>query len=333
SSGMSDSDYETLSAIAPTVAQPGEYPDYGTPFDEAMLITGRAVGKEAQAQQIVDDTEAAFAEVRDMYPEFEGQTAAVGFTFEELPGAYASSDVRAEVMSRFGFVTPTEFDELAGDQFYFTVSEEQLDTLDQDVIVWLVSSEAGYEQLRGLALRSTLEANQSGREIIADPLLTAAFSHGSPLSLQFVIDELVPELVLAVDGDPSTEVPSILVLEADSSDSDLGTDEQAAADAWSAVFDSSVAFDGKSAFLETADELRGTIESYQGVGESLGGIRLDPVGVLVVDDQATVTYDVYFGENAAYTALEGEMSLVDGFWMVSRDEFCGFMASARNPCP
>ncbi|MEM8619106.1 MAG: ABC transporter substrate-binding protein, partial [Actinomycetota bacterium] len=146
SSGMSDSDYETLSAIAPTVAQPGEYPDYGTPFDEAMLITGRAVGKEAQAQQIVDDTEAAFAEVREMYPEFEGQTAAVGFTFEELPGAYASSDVRAEVMSRFGFVTPTEFDELAGDQFYFTVSEEQLDTLDQDVIVWLVSSEAGYEQ-------------------------------------------------------------------------------------------------------------------------------------------------------------------------------------------
>ncbi|MEO1057299.1 MAG: ABC transporter substrate-binding protein [Actinomycetota bacterium] len=332
SSGMSDSDYETLSAIAPTVAQPGDYPDFGTPFDEAMLITGRAVGKEAEAQQIVDDTEAAFAEVRSMYPEFDGRTATVAFTFEELPGAYASSDVRAEVMSRFGFVTPQEFDDLAGDQFFFTVSEEQLGTLDQDVVVWLVSSDAGYEQLRGLALRPTLAASQAGREIIADPLLTAAFSHGSPLSLQFVIDELVPELVLAVDGDPATQVPSMLVLDS-TGGGDLGSEEQAAADAWSAVFDSAVAFDGKAEHLESADELRATVDSYQGVGDSLGGIRLDPVGVVVAGDQAIVTYDVYFGENAAYTALEGEMSLIDGTWTVSRAEFCGFMASARNPCP
>ncbi|NQY56802.1 MAG: ABC transporter substrate-binding protein [Ilumatobacteraceae bacterium] len=331
SSGMSESDYETLAAIAPTVAQPGDYPDYGTPFDEAMLITGRAVGKEAEAQQIVDDTEAAFAEVRKMYPEFEGQTAAVAFAFEDLPGAYASSDVRAEVMSRFGFVTPPEFDELAGDSFFFSVSEEQLSTLDQDVIVWLASSEAEYEALRGLALRPTLVANAEGREVVADPLLMGAFSHSSPLSLQFVIEELVPELVLAVDGDPSTQVPSMLVL--DSAGADLGEDDQAAADAWSAVFDSTVAFDGKAEYLESADELRGTIDSYQGVGDSLGGIRLDPVGVVVTDEQAIVTYDVYFGENAAYTALEGEMSLVDGTWTVSRAEFCGFMASARNPCP
>ena len=126
-------------------------------------------------------------------------------------------------------------------------------------------------------------------------------------------------------------MPSTLVL--DDPGADLGEDDQAAADAWSAVFDSTVAFDGKAEYLESADELRGTIDSYQGVGDSLGGIRLDPVGVVVTDEQAIVTYDVYFGENAAYTALEGEMSLVDGTWTVSRAEFCGFMASARNPCP
>ena len=46
-----------------------------------------------------------------------------------------------------------------------------------------------------------------------------------------------------------------------------------------------------------------------------------------------MTYDVLFGETAAYTSLEGEMDLDDGVWVVSRVEFCSFMASARNACP
>ena len=50
-------------------------------------------------------------------------------------------------------------------------------------------------------------------------------------------------------------------------------------------------------------------------------------------ETATVTYDVMFGESAAYTALTGEITNVDGTWTVSRSEFCSFMASARNACP
>ena len=37
-SGMTDTDYATLSKIAPTLAQPGDYIDYGTPWD----VTTRA---------------------------------------------------------------------------------------------------------------------------------------------------------------------------------------------------------------------------------------------------------------------------------------------------
>jgi iron complex transport system substrate-binding protein len=65
----------------------------------------------------------------------------------------------------------------------------------------------------------------------------------------------------------------------------------------------------------------------------MGGITLEPTDVVVDGETATVTYDVMFGGSAAYTALTGSISLIDGTWVVSRAEFCGFMASARNACP
>jgi iron complex transport system substrate-binding protein len=50
-------------------------------------------------------------------------------------------------------------------------------------------------------------------------------------------------------------------------------------------------------------------------------------------DTATVADDVMFGDSAAYTDLSGLIPRVDGTWVVSRTEFCTFMASARNACP
>ena len=335
SSGMSDSDYATLSAIAPTIAQPGEFPDYGTPWREQLAITGRALGRSSEADAVLAATEQLFADVRADHPEFDGATTAVAFTFEELPGAYSSNDIRSQLLAELGFVTPPEFDELAGDAFYFSVSQEELTTLDTDVIVWILSDDAGYEAVRSMPLRPTLNAYAEGREVVADPLLSGAFSHASPLSLEYVIDELVPELALAVDGDPSTVVPSALALDADAeSTGDFDDDEQAAAaDAWSTVFDSTVGFDDKAPYLEAADELRETVESYTTAGDAMGGISLAPTAVAVDGDAATITYDVLFGETAAYTALEGVIARIDGVWTVGRDEFCTFMASARNACP
>jgi iron complex transport system substrate-binding protein len=113
----------------------------------------------------------------------------------------------------------------------------------------------------------------------------------------------------------------------------LGPDEQAAADAWALVFDSAVAFAEKAPHLEDAEALQSTIEAYTTAGAAMGGISLRPTGVVLDGGTATIVYDVYFGDSPAYTAVEGEIALVDGTWVVGRDEFCTFMASARNACP
>ncbi|MEZ5252076.1 MAG: hypothetical protein R2713_23575 [Ilumatobacteraceae bacterium] len=99
------------------------------------------------------------------------------------------------------------------------------------------------------------------------------------------------------------------------------------------MFDSSVGFDEKAPHIEDADALQATVEAYTAASAAMGGITLEPTEVVVDGDTANVTYDVMFGDTAAYTALSGVIAPVDGTWVVSRSEFCGFMASARNACP
>ena len=335
SAGITDADYETLSKIAPTLAQPGEYIDYGTPWDVATTLIGEAVGKRAEAAAIIEHVESLYADARAEHPEFEGASASVAFYFDDMPGAYSSQDSRSRVISDLGFVIPPEFDELAGDAFFFSISNEEISVLDTDVLVWIVSDAAGIDTVRDIALRPTLRAYAEGRELITSVELAGAFSFASPLSIEYALEQLVPELALAVDGDPATPVPSaaaIGVTEA-AAPSSVDDDAQAAADAWSAVFDSTVAFDDKAEHLEDAASLQATVESYATAGSAMGGISLEPTDVVIEGDTATVTYDVLFGGTAAYTAQSGTLTRIDGVWTVAKDEFCSFMASARNPCP
>ncbi len=335
SSGMTEQDYETLSQIAPTLAQSGDYVDYGVPWQERTKVIGQAVGQAEEAEALVSAIEDRFAEVRAANPDFEGSTAAVAFFFNDQPGAYSSSDTRARVMGDLGFVTPEVYDEMAADAFYASFSAEEIDLLDVDTLVWLAGTDAEIEALANFELRNNLRATQEGREVFVGQLLGGAFSFASPLSFDYLLDELVPELAAAVDGDPATPVPSAAALGA-ASEAAAGaepTEEEAAAmAAWALVFDSTADFADKAPHLEDAANLESSNAGFLAAGEAMGGISLAPTSATIDGDTATVIYDVLFGENAAYTALDGTMQLVDGVWVVSRERYCGFLASARTPC-
>ncbi|HWM19377.1 MAG TPA: ABC transporter substrate-binding protein, partial [Ilumatobacteraceae bacterium] len=137
-SGMTQSEYDLLSVIAPTIAQTDEFIDYGTPWQEQTRIVGRAIGKAALAEDLVTAIEDRYASVQTEHPEFVGATTAVAFSFEGSPGAYTSSDVRSRLLADLGFVIPPEFDEIAGDAFFASFSAEELELLDLDTVVWIV---------------------------------------------------------------------------------------------------------------------------------------------------------------------------------------------------
>ncbi len=351
-SGMTAEDYELLAAIAPTVAQPDTYDDYGTPWQEQTKILGRATGRTAEAEAVVADLDDRFASVRDEHPEWADQEASVAFVFEGNPGPYTSQDTRSRIMVDLGFSIPEINDSGGENSFYLELTPENIEPLDVDLLVWTYSTDEELDViLNGLPTRPSLGVVQDGREVFADPALTGAFSHASPLSLEFALDELIPEIEAAADGDPASVVPSAMEVgavgvvepadessdEPEASDGDAAggdaTDADAASAAWSTVFDSTVPFADKSAFMAEAAELEATVEAYTAAGAGFGGISLEPTGVTVDGGSATITYDVNFGENPAYGDQTGTVTLVDGVWTVSRDEFCSFMSSARVPCP
>ncbi len=208
--GMTREVYDLLAQVAPTIGPSTEFPNFGTPWQVRTRMVGRAVGQAEAAEQAVTSIEERFSGIRESNPEFENATIAVAFQFQSSPGAYASKDVRSRLMESLGFEIPEMFDEMAGESFFASFSEERLDLLDTDVIVWIASSDEGKEAIKALSMRDGLTAAAEGREIFLGKLLGGAFSFASPLSIPFLLDEMVPGLQAAVDGNPDTQVPADL---------------------------------------------------------------------------------------------------------------------------
>ena len=110
-------------------------------------------------------------------------------------------------------------------------------------------------------------------------------------------------------------------------------DADAAATTWKTVFDSTLGFAEKATLVADPEALQATIEAYTPAGQAVGGIALVPTAVVVAGDSAAITYDVTFAGQPAYQGQTGSVQRVGDTWQVSREEFCGFMAAARNPCP
>lgn len=209
SSGMTEDDYSTLSQIAPTLPQSGDYADWSMPWDARTLSIGTILGKQAEAQAYVDDLTARFDQIRVDHPEFTDASAAVAFSYDGSPGAYASGDARSTILRNMGFVIPSAIDDMAGASFYASFSAETIELLNVDVLAWIGSNDEAAEEILSSPLRPGLTAHTEGREVWVGGDLAGAFSFASPLSLHYLLDALVPELALAVDGDASTVVPSM----------------------------------------------------------------------------------------------------------------------------
>ncbi len=168
-------------------------------------MTGRALGLERWAKKLVADVEARFAEAREQHPEFEGKTAALAYaTANGGFGAYATGDYRVKFFEDLGFETPEAIDELAGDSFYVDFSAERLRLIDQDVVVMFAKREDVIDH----PVYRRLDAVREDRVIYLDlqDQLAGALGFSSPLSLPYAIDDAVPKLAAAVDGDPRTKV-------------------------------------------------------------------------------------------------------------------------------
>ncbi|RVU83587.1 iron-siderophore ABC transporter substrate-binding protein [Leucothrix sargassi] len=207
-SGITEEQYKLLSRIAPVVATLKGHRDYGMPWALMAETTGKIVGQQARANELISAINTRTAKISKAHPTWQGASVVVAYYWSSTPGAYTSNDVRPQFLSELGFVTPKVIDE-GGDKsgFLSPVSIEDLSPLESDVLIWTGATE-NVDPIRNLALRGSLKAHTEGREVYADPMLTSAFSHFSLLSLPYVLDTLVPMIQAAMDGDPATPVSS-----------------------------------------------------------------------------------------------------------------------------
>ncbi len=200
--GITEEEYELLSQIAPTITQTADYINFGVPWQEVMRMVGDAVGKSAEAEAVVADTEALFEAAREANPEFADKTVAVSYFYSGTFGFYTSQDSRGRFFTDLGFTVPEELVEIAGESFYADVSAERIELLDQDLIaiVNLQFVEGGRETVEADPLFSQLNAVKEGRLIYLDEQSENALGFSSPLSLSYALDAVLPQLE-AIFGD------------------------------------------------------------------------------------------------------------------------------------
>jgi iron complex transport system substrate-binding protein len=204
--GLTKQEYEKLSRIAPTVAQPAEHNEWGIPWQEATVTIGRILSREADAQAVVAEVDERFAAERAAHPEFAGQTAAMATPYEGYY-VYGPDDPRTRVLADLGFTIPDGLDEIAGNSFGGNISRERLDLLDVGAMVWLANP-ADAAKIRADPLYRNLTVGREGRDVFIgeeSPINDPA-SFVTALSLPYLLDSIVPMLAAAADGDPATRV-------------------------------------------------------------------------------------------------------------------------------
>ncbi|HEY8417159.1 MAG TPA: iron-siderophore ABC transporter substrate-binding protein [Limnochordales bacterium] len=207
-SGITEEEYRTLSRIAPTLAQTGDYIDFGIPWQEQTRLIGAAVGRSQRAEAVIAETEARFAEVRRQHPEFAGKTVILAVMRPDgQVGLLSEQDVRTRTFTSLGFQLPPEIRNLFGDSFYTFLSSEQLRLLDTaDVVVWhQMEFSPGRAAIAGHPLYATLRVAREGRHVFLTGTADDALQFSTVLSLPFLLERLVPQLAAALDGDPATE--------------------------------------------------------------------------------------------------------------------------------
>jgi ABC-type Fe3+-hydroxamate transport system substrate-binding protein len=184
--------YELLSAIAPTIGAPEGVGPFQTTWQQQLEMVGQALGKADEAEALRGTVEQAFADAAAAHPEFDGTEVAVGAYTSEGFGAYVRGDARVAFLEDLGFENKTAIEDLATENFFVPVSEEQLDLLDAELtVVFPIFVESS--EFTGDPLWQALASVQGGHAVVLDDLTVLnAFSSASAPGLLYALETTVP---------------------------------------------------------------------------------------------------------------------------------------------
>jgi iron complex transport system substrate-binding protein len=204
-SGVTESEYGLLSEIAPTVAYPGE--PWATPWRDTIKIVGEALGRSAEADELLADIEAQISEQVDAHPELQGKTVAMVWNTPDAFYVYKPADARVEFAQGLGMQNAPSVAALeSGEEtFYYTLSTERLSELTSDVLVSFADTDEASKAFLDSAPAKLMEQVQQGRvaEVVGAELV-AAVSPPTALSLTWGLEDYVEVLSRAAKAADAT---------------------------------------------------------------------------------------------------------------------------------
>ncbi|RBO94434.1 ABC transporter substrate-binding protein [Nocardia puris] len=194
---IDETGYRDLSSIAPTVAEPAGVLPGATTSEEQTRITGKALGREDRAQELVAQTRQLFDDAIREHPEFAGKSARFLLGLSRTGDLRISpgvDDYRSRWLTELGFQVPARSEQ---------ISFELIDRLEADVLV----AEGVDPDSFASPLVQQMPAVREGRFLNMggfDQDFAGAWGFNSPPSIPFLLETAVPRLAAALDGDPAT---------------------------------------------------------------------------------------------------------------------------------
>lgn len=205
--GLSEEEYALLSAIAPTVTSPPGVEGGEISWQSQTRFTGEILGRESQAEELVAALEAKIDGAVAAYPEFAGLDYAFASVYVGEYYLFGSKSAPATFLDRLGFELPERTRQLtANENDYFVFTGENFEVVDRSVLLWTEGTDdPGVTALLADPLYTRTKVHGEGRDLfLGTDLYGGAFSFSTVLSLDLLVDDLVPALASAVDGDPAT---------------------------------------------------------------------------------------------------------------------------------
>lgn len=199
-SGLNQSDYATLSQIAPVVGYPQA--PWSTDWRETIRFDSKGLGMAVEGEQLIADIEKKIAAEVAKYPELKGKSAMfvthLDATDLSIVNFYTAQDARVRFFKDLGLSMPKSVVQASSNgSFAGSISAEQIDMFEDVDIVVTYGNQQLVEAMKANPLLARMPAvkNDAIVTLGRDPVGTAA--NPTPLSITWVLPAYVAKLAEA----------------------------------------------------------------------------------------------------------------------------------------
>jgi len=184
--------YGDLTAIAPTVGYETGY--YEDPWQDQTRLVARALGRDAEVEQVITEVERAITEVADAHPDWQGKTFAFAFHYDaaNIQVINTVEDPSARLFLDLGLSLAPGSQELPTQDggVGASIGLEHVGSLDADVLLMLYASDDLRTSLEANPLFAGIPAVADGRYQEVSFELAVALRSPTPLSIPFALDQI-----------------------------------------------------------------------------------------------------------------------------------------------